>query len=201
MNRHGEMAFPLHWPVRKARTAASQRRANPLWRKATVSTACHQIEVEVDRMGGDGLVISTNCELRMDGWPRSDRRAPDDPGVAVYFHRKGSRIALACDLYRTVAENLRAIGMHLEAMRGQERWGVGSLDQAFAGYAALPETAGGEPWWQVLGLLTPPQSVEALQAAFRAAAKASHPDAGGSDEQFRRVAAAYVAGKSALGAA
>ena len=49
---------------------------------------------ELGRMGlgRDDVVISTNVETRLDGFPRSDRTEPADPGVAVYWQeRKGGR--------------------------------------------------------------------------------------------------------------
>ena len=101
----------------------------------------------------------------------------------------------ACDRYVHVRWNLRAIAMHLEALRGMERWGVGTLDQAFAGYAALPEHATEEVWWSVLGLDGPPDTVEGLKVAYRAAARRAHPDAGGSHEAFVRVQRAFELGQ------
>ncbi|OYE02620.1 hypothetical protein [Nostoc sp. 'Peltigera membranacea cyanobiont' 232] len=46
-------------------------------------------------------------------------------------------------------DNLRAIGLHIAAMRGMERWGV---EQAFAGYQALPPQASERKWWEILGV-------------------------------------------------
>lgn len=194
-------ASPLSWPIRQERTPRARRRINRLWRGATVSTASLQVEDEVRRLGGDELVISTNLALRVDGFPRSGQPEPVDPGVAVYFRRKAQQIVLACDRYSEVAENLRAIAMHLEALRGMERWGVGSLDQAFAGYAALPESSSAECWWSVLGCQQAPKSTDELRAVYLAAAKRSHPDAGGSNDAFLRVQRAFEQGQAALGGA
>jgi hypothetical protein len=198
---HAGLASPLHWPTTTPRTPAGRRRRNPLWKGATVSTASVQIEDEVRRLDGSDLVLSTNLALRIDGFPRSGQPEPSDPGVAVYFKRKGKPLVFACDRYATVRENLRAVGMHLAAMRGIERWGCGTLDQAFAGYMALPEHAGGEPWWRTLGLDCEPIDVEHLTAAYRDAAKRAHPDVGGSADAFKRVREAFEQGLAALGGA
>lgn len=194
-------ASPLSWPMRQKRTPTNQRRKNPMWRGATVSTASVQIEDEIAKLGGHDLILSTNLALRADGFPRSGQPEPADPGAAVYFTRKGKQIVLACDRYPTVRENLRAIGMHLNALRGMERWGVGSLDQAFAGYAALPESAGEESWWSALGCEAAPASLDELQVVYRDAAKRAHPDAGGSAEAFVRVQRAFERGRQVLGGA
>lgn len=194
-------ASPLHWPVRQPRTPAGQRRFNAMMKATTVSTASRQIEDEVRRLGGTDLVLSTNLQLRIDGFPRSGQPEPQDPGAAVYFTRKGKDLVFACDRFNSVRQNLRAIGLHLEALRGMERWGVGSLDQAFAGYAALPETAGADPWWKVLGLEDRPATQADLRQAYLAAARRAHPDTGGSTEAFVRVMKAMEEGVLALGAA
>lgn len=195
------LASPLHWPARQPRTHALQRRFNAMMKATTVSTASRQIEDEVRRLGGTDLVLSTNLQLRADGFPRSGQADPVDTGAAVYFTRKGKDLVFACDRFNSVRQNLRAIGLHLEALRGMERWGVGSLDQAFAGYAALPETAGADPWWKVLGLEDLPATESDLRQAFLAAARRAHPDTGGSSEAFVRVKRAMEEGLRALGAA
>lgn len=195
------LASPLHWPARQPRTHALQRRFNAMMKATTVSTASRQIEDEVRRLGGTDLVLSTNLQLRADGFPRSGQVDPVDPGAAVYFTRKGKDLVFACDRFNSVRQNLRAIGLHLEALRGMERWGVGSLDQAFAGYAALPETAGVDPWWKVLGLEDRPATESELRQAFLAAARRAHPDTGGSSDAFVRVKKAMEEGLRALGAA
>lgn len=194
-------ASPLHWPARQPRTLPMQRRFNVSMKATTVSTASRQIEEEVRRLGGTDLVLSTNLQLRADGFPRSGQVDPVDPGAAVYFTRKGKDLVFACDRYNSVRQNLRAISLHLEALRGMERWGVGSLDQAFAGYAALPETAGADPWWKVLGLEEAPRTGDEVVRAYRNAARRAHPDTGGSDASFVAVLKAYEEGLRAVGAA
>ncbi len=204
------MASPLHWPVGRPRTAPYARKRNQLWKRATVATACLDIENEVRRLGGRDLVVSTNLALRLDGYPRSGQSEPADPGVAVYFELRGKKIALACDRWTTVAQNLRAIAMHIEGIRGQERWGVGTIDQAFAGYQALPDSSSPTErhWADVLGISVarlarmPADAILAdLAMAYRNRARIAHPDAGGSQERFIELQKAYEAAKAELGVA
>jgi hypothetical protein len=195
-------AYPLHWPIRQARTPSSRRGTDRFGRELTISVASYDLQEEVRRLGGRDLVISTNVRQRVDGTgPLSGQRAPDDAGVAVYFTRAKQQVVFACDRYRRVEANLRAIALHLDAMRGMDRWGVGTLDQAFAGFQALPETAGGDPWWKVLGAEDPIRTGDELQAAYREAARRAHPDKGGSQEAFVRVQRAFEQGREALGGA
>jgi DnaJ-domain-containing protein 1 len=135
--------------------------------------------------------------VRLDGLPRSGHREPDDPGAAVYFSLHGKPRCLACDRWNTVAENLAAIAAHVSAIRAVDRYGVGTLDQAFAGYAQLPAST--EEWWTILGV-APDASRTEIDEAFRALAKKVHPDAGGSNEamarlnEARRAAHQYIGG-------
>ena len=193
-------AYPLHWPLRQPRTPAHRRRRHPSFGRS-LDESRRDLQLEVERLAGRELVISSNVQLRIDGFPRSGQRSPEDTGVAVYFKRKGAPLVFACDRYDLVEHNLRAIVLHLDALRGMERWGVGSLDQAFAGYAALPEEATGEPWWKTLGLNAPPASEHAVRAAYRDAARRAHPDVGGSQEAFVRVQQALEQGLVAVGSA
>lgn len=82
---------------------------------------------------------------------------------------------MACGKWNRAQDNIWAIAKHVEALRGQERWGVGSIEQAFRGYTALPEKSGGVSWWEVLGVAMN-ASEEQVQAAYRSKAKLLHPD-------------------------
>src|SRR3546814_17103392 len=70
-----------------------------------------------------------------------------------------------------------AIAKHIEAIRGMDRWGVGSIDQAFAGYQALPAP---EQWFQVLGLRASATKHE-VDVAYRNKARDAHPDQANGD--------------------
>lgn len=131
------------------------------------------------------VVISTNVTLRRDGLPYSNQREPDDTGVAVYFKLDGKPTVLACDKWNTVGDNLWAIAKHIEALRGQERWGVGSIAQAFAGYVALNEKTEASCWdtLQISAGATEQQIMD----AYRRRARESHPDQGGDSEEFSAV--------------
>lgn len=125
------------------------------------------------------VVISTNIPLRKDGLPVSNWGIPDDPGAAVYFDFKQKPIVFACDKWDLVEDNLWSIVQHIEAMRGQTRWGVGSLEQQFTAYTALPPpgSSAGASWWDVLGCAHN-ATFDQARTAYIAAAKLHHPDAG-----------------------
>jgi hypothetical protein len=136
-------------------------------------------------------VVSSNLRLRGDGQPYADQKKMlEDPGVAVYFTLKAAARVLACDKWNSVADNLTAVGKHIECLRAVDRYGVGFLEQAFAGYTALPPAVGHD-WRIVLGFrsdeLVSPHVVE---NRFRSLAKTAHPDAGGDPHEMARLNAA-----------
>jgi hypothetical protein len=147
---------------------------------------------ELRRLGASGVVITTNVPTRQDGLPYSSAREPDDPGVAVYFRLSGAVHCLACDRWDRVADNLAAVAHHVAAMRGQSRWGVGSVEQAFAGYRALPAAAAKRPWWELLGFSQLPARLEIARDAWREWIFKAHPDRGGTANQAAEINAAMA---------
>jgi len=135
-------------------------------------------------------LLSTNVSLRLDGRPRSDSE-PSDPGVALYFSFKGKATVFACDRFDRVADNIAAIAAHVDALRRVERYGVGTIEQALAGYKALPADTAAN-WRAVFGFradTTP--TLEQLDAAYKTAARTHHPDRGGTDEGMAHVNRAH----------
>ncbi|MDK2757515.1 MAG: J domain-containing protein [Blastomonas fulva] len=190
-----DMQFPLHWVAGRPRTLTDERKEalfRDEGRRMSLDSAIDRLDRQMDMITPygrnwrtTGLVCSTNIRFTQRG--TRDRnygmREPEDPGVAFYFRLDGHPHALACDRWTTVADNIAAIAAHIEALRGQERWGVADLKQAFAGHVALPPP---DPWWKVLGV-SPDASLSEIEAAFRHLAKQAHADAGGSDAAMVRL--------------
>jgi len=180
-------AYPLHWPDGWPR--ARWRKSAPF--KVPPQQAKREMMEELARLGASEVIVSTDQPLNKDGSPSLNRRW-GDPGVAVYFKRKGRDVVLACDQYEQLHDNMRAIGKTAEAMRGIERWGASDmLDRAFRGFEALPAP---EQWWQVLEI-SEQASADQIEAAYRAKARAAHPDTGGSDAAMARLNAARDQGR------
>jgi len=150
------------------------------------------VVAELRRIGATDIIISSNLQARLDGKPYSNQAEPGDHGIAVYFQLKNRPTVLACDKWNRVSRNLWAIAKHVEALRGQERWGVGSIEQAFAGYAQLPgvgETSG-MSWWKELGVAVNADA-ETIKSAYYQRSKETHPDKGGSHEAQARLNEAF----------
>lgn len=190
-----QMGYPLKWVEGRPRTPAHQRK-EALWRnegrRISLTVGRQRLREQISAMTRHGqswrvtnMVLSTNIRFTAAGNRDQNvsRRDPDDSGVAFYFDLDGKPHALACDRWDTVQDNIAAIAAHIEALRGQERWGVADLAQAFAGHVALPAP---EQWWQVLGVGRGASMTE-IDAAWRAKMRDAHPDRGGSDEAAARL--------------
>lgn len=188
-----QTSYPLTWPTGWKRSSRSE---GSRFGKCSMEFASQAVLRELRSMGVPDyrVIVSTNVRLRQDGLPLSNQRQPQDAGAAVYFKLKGKDCVLACDKWNRVECNLWAIAKHIDALRGQERWGVGTLDQAFAGYAALPPPSGSRDWWSVLGV-DRAASMDVIKGAYRDLARALHPDQGGSNNQMAELNGALATAK------
>lgn len=227
-------SYPLAWPQGVPR--ARQRHESKFTKKVkgadgwtrsverSIGQSLDLIRAELRRIGARTVVISSNLPLRLDGGPRADaaQRPGGDPGACVYwsrYERRGGKdnvlvpYALPCDRWTRIADNLYAIALSIEAMRGMERWGAVSTEQAFAGFAALPAGSGEEvipvqpsiDWRTVLADGKPwPEGWPAdeflaiVKARHRRLIQTAHPDAGGSGEIAAELNAAMEAAEQEL---
>jgi len=188
-NTKSTRAYPLYWPEGWPRTERSRIR-KAQFKDRSVYMSRQAIEGEVRRFGGRDLIVSSNLELRLDGTPRSNQKQPTDRGVAIYFTRAKSPMALACDVYDTVEDNLWALCRTLDALRQIERDGSPALiNRAFKGFQALPDPNQRE-WWEVLGVDRMADNAT-IRLAYIRLAKQHHPDAGGDPTLFTLVQKAY----------
>ncbi len=180
-------AYPLTWPTGRPRTSIGGRKLGKFQRHGSplsVHQALERLQGELDRIGARSPIISTNIETRLDGRPRSDRSAPTDPAVALYFDLKGKPHCMPCDTYTQVAQNIAALAAHIEATRAIERHGVATVAEMFTGFTALPApgAAHSQQWWVVLGL---PQtaSEDDIQSTYRRKAMELHAAAASDKEK------------------
>jgi hypothetical protein len=194
------LAWPRGWPRATFRRQAmfskvvSRRVGEQTYKQAqnlTVGDGLARLEGELRRLGARTPVISSNLRRNQDGSiTASQAKMLSDPGVAVYFRLHDQPRVLACDKWTSAADNMAAIAGHIEATRAQQRYGVGTLDQAFAGYAALPPIGGtqGGDWRAELGF-APGEAVtlEKVEAQYRGLLVLRHPDRGGSHDAVVRL--------------
>jgi hypothetical protein len=200
-----ETAYPLSWPngwpraKSRYRAKFGRRLDRGSLEKLTVAQALTRLQDEVARLGAHNSIISTDLQLRLDGLPRSSQAEPRDPGAALYFTFRRQKTALACDKWDRVADNLAALAGHICALRAIERYGVGTLEQAFRGYQQLEDFTAGVPWRRVLGFKDgEPVTLEQIESGYRHLAKEHHPDRGGSHEQMAQLTQAIAAARKEL---
>jgi hypothetical protein len=198
------LTWPRGWPRETFRRGAhfGQRSEGATGyvrkRELSVSQAVDRLFPELNRLGARSVILSTNVPTRLDGTPRSDTREPADPGVAVYFELKKKATVLACDRWNRTADNIAAIAAHVEALRAIGRYGVGSVEQAFAGYTALPERATSD-WRAILKFEEGVRVTMAeVDERFRELARTAHPDAGGTHDMMAAYTRARADAKKEL---
>ena len=184
-------AYPLDWPAGWPRTPPHKRHRSQF--KLTEGVARDELLKELRRLGGRMPIISTNVPFYERGGhkiPYANMKTPDDPGVAVYFTHGGEQRVIACDRWPTIRENLNAIRLTVNALRGLDRWGSTDIvNRAFTGFRALPAAAAPADWRTVLHV-QPGGSLSIAEAMYRRLARDAHPDRGGSNEAMARLNAA-----------
>jgi hypothetical protein len=202
MRDNTDNRYPLHWPAGWLRER--RPRQGNFDRARTFHAAHAELERNLSMMRASCVVLSTNLRLRLDGVPYSGQPQPADTGVAIYFERSGKPYVLAADRWDRVECNIWALAKHIEALRGQERWGVGTAEQAFAGYTALPPAREAQRGWrEVFGLssdtkLSSTEMLALVDAVFKRLARTAHPDAGGSHEAMSELNQARMAAEQEI---
>jgi hypothetical protein len=198
--------YPLAWPAGRPRRPWQQRTRGQFGekgegdktRRVSLATAVQRVRTEVERLDGIYPLISSNMELRRDGFPRGDRAAPGDPGVCVYFQLRGKPYAMACDRYDEVSQNVAAIAAHIEATRRIERYGVATAAETLQAFEALPAPFDAvRDWRKILGDC---DTVTGVRDAWRAKAQEAHPDKGGHHAAMAELNAARDAALKELSA-
>jgi hypothetical protein len=181
-------AYPLRWPDHKPR---AKYRENSRFRVSSFAVARDELFRELGLLGAKSIVLSTNIPLRLDGIPYANFKTPADPGVSVYFQYKGKSMAFACDRWQRIEENIQAVQLTINALRGIARWGTGDMLQAaFDGFQALPPPSAKKSWWDVLEV-SRDSSDDAIRSNYRRLCMDHHPDHGGAAGRMAEINAAW----------
>ena len=175
--------YPLAWPPGRARVPRHAREPDR-YKVTSVAAAIVSIENEVKRWR------SAERDARITAWELTTdmaaRGMPEDPAAALWFDLAGKDITggqqlmvLACDRFRRLEQNIRAISLTMERLRLVDEIGAYSLVAAVEGARALPPPSRvrgeavavpGQPWHEVLGVV-PDAPLLVAEAAYRALAK------------------------------
>jgi len=195
--------YPLEWPAGWPRTGR-RTGAGARFAYITIHQAVNKVRNEFRLAGVDdwNIVISSNLELRNDGFPRSNQPKAMDPGVAIYFRRSGRQLVMASDHWDDAASNINAVALAIDGMRKMERHGGAVMvERAFAGFEALPPPVHNKPWRGVLqpGTSAIIETFTDAKRAYRRRALDLHPDRGGTAEQWAELTSAWEAAKREFG--
>ena len=204
-----EHPYPLQWPphLLHLRHPAYSRKESRFTKKGnngrneklSIADAVKRLMHEISAWTPNGhywridpfeVIVSSNLHLKKDGFPRSGQSEPDDPGVTVYFKLDDTAMAIPCDTFDRVADNIAAIAGYIGNKRANERWGVSDTQAEFSGWAAL-EHSPCENWWDVLQVpKDSPRNV--VEKSYKKLRSAYHPDRQNGDaNQFQRIQKAY----------
>lgn len=183
--------YPLYWPESWPRTEPHRREFTGRY-KVALTQARDDLVSSLKLIGATDVVLSTNIPIRRDGLPRMDMPEPTDPGVAAYWVEghgdKAKNRVIACDHWRKVRDNMRAVGLAVEALRALKRSGATQVaERAFTGLTALAAANPGRDWRAVLGFNGGKPTTEAINAAYRALALKRHPDHGGTAAELAEL--------------
>ncbi len=210
-----QQRYPLAWPsgwkrtsYRKVASFGKAGIAEQGWKTRKpleIGDGLNRLNAELKRLGATDVVISTDLALNRDGSINRGQRMPADPGVAVYFKLKGRPRCMASDSWTRIPDNMAAIAGTIEALRSIDRYGVGNIEQAFAGYTAL-QPAAEEDWHIVLGVARHAPTAE-VETVYKRRIREWHPDQWTgepniqreAEETTRRLNVAYAAFKKERG--
>lgn len=186
------------WPDARKQTPMSKRRSWP--GKFLHEETLRLLTYELTKAGASGQVVIeafvTTQDVRQDGMLRSDSR-PSAPGIVLRFTGRNGAVTMPCDRFSHWKDNLRAIAKTLEALRAIDRWGTTYSGEQYRGWTALPaarETMSTDDAAAELSKHAPfvtadwiRTDLDAFKTAHKVARQKTHPDAGGTDEAFKRV--------------
>lgn len=158
----------------------------------------NDLERELNYLKAHSIMIFAGFQafqIRADGWPKGGS-APIDQGIVLQFESKHGTLKYACDTYDHWHQNLRAISLTLDNLRAVDRYGATKTGEQYKGWKSLPEQPGAAltvdaalEWLSSVSKIYAPAmrtSEDAFNQACRKAATVTHPDAGGSNEQFQK---------------
>lgn len=198
-----------YWPpdlpqTKKPRSAAF---------RAAYSSTLLILARELRHLGAKNVVLECDADwthIRRDGQLRADAQLRSQ-GVILSFDSSHGPLRYPCDTYDRWQDNLRAIALSLEALRAVNRHGVSKRGEQYRGWDLRLPSAGGATGAamnprgaaQIIAVTAYGDSPDAYSFAdavlqqravyhtvVRLALKKSHPDTGGTVEQFRAVQSA-----------
>ena len=179
------------WPYPPTKTRRSAYTFKAGW-----DDTLRLLDRELRTIGAHECVIAAGFrdrDLRIDGMPRSDARAPSHPGVILSFVALGligsPRLEYGTDVCQRWEHNVRSIALGLESLRAVDRYGITRRSEQYAGFKQLAAADDAPTIARGAALIHEAGGV-------REAKRITHPDAGGDRLDFESVVMAETAGVS-----
>lgn len=175
-------------------TPDNERRLSPF--RASHGATLDLLSSELEKLKATDVVFELAMQerdIRVDGMPRANARAPEHPGVVVSFGSIHGPLRYATDTFTTWQANLRGIALGLEALRQVERYGITKRGEQYVGWKAImPVSESREDAISVLWEYADgtsaviPHNVD-VKHLVRVARRVTHPDKGGSRDNWEAV--------------
>ncbi|WP_435359314.1 J domain-containing protein [Haloarchaeobius sp. DFWS5] len=180
----------LDWPASLGDRTPPGERSQTSKFSASLGSTTKDLATELDRLDPDDWRCSTgNQHTKSNGLPLHNAR-PDDPGFVLQWSKDGEQYAVGCDDYADLRDNVREVylWLHETRMRAQRPVRTGEDEYAAARLPSAGEDAiaGEPPAHAVLGVDRDAGPSE-VRSAYRERVAEAHPDAGGSEDEFKRV--------------
>lgn len=190
---------PLQWVG--PQTPPHERRS-----RDTYSTPWHQtvdlLVRELKFLGADEFVIEADfhgSEIGLDGFPQPNAHEPEFPGIRITFESKHGPLVYQTDACDRWQHNVLSIALGLAALRTVDRHGITRRAEQYIGFSTLGCDPGTPPgghqhfadavsalrWLhdpEVCGLRGAEGA--ATKSVLRLVARRTHPDHGGTREQW-----------------
>jgi hypothetical protein len=188
----------LDWLTELPRTDVGERDRTTKF-DVTLGSAITDIEREMVRLDVDDWRPETAMPQRKtDELPYASAAEPDDSGVALRWTDDGNDYAIACDHYKKVRDNTRAIGFYFREKRNTENQPVTTGQSDFVtarlqlgddDAIAVPPASSDVDQRELHEILEVALDADpsVVEAAYWAKIQEAHPDRGGSQEAFECV--------------
>jgi 2-keto-3-deoxy-L-rhamnonate aldolase RhmA len=121
--------------------------------------------------------------------PRSNAKAPVDPGVRIFFESKHGALAYQSDSCDYWQHNVRSVALGLGALRAVDRYGITKKAEQYAGWRQIESAK--PDYWSAMQTLAELAGIDGVGSgsgdvakAYRIAARRHHPDTGGTVEMW-----------------
>lgn len=179
--------------------AAAHKQRRSLF-SSSYSKTLELLDGEMTKIRAKDILIQTYMtrdQIRNDGWPRAGINKPKSPGVILTFRREGKTVSMPCDRFDRWEDNLRAIALSLAVLRSVDRYGVTQSGEQYRGWESLPAPDKNTPsrsdaaeiiarWSGIKAYLIIADG-STCRDAVNEAMRRTHPDKGGSADDFRLV--------------